>query len=526
MPHALFISVRLHDGRYHGAGEWPPAPARLFQALVAGAGLSGPIEDGTRKALEWLERCSPPTIGVPRTLDGQSIVLYVPNNDLDKVGGDPRRIAEIRGATKKVKPRLFNARVPFLYAWLYEADEVARRHAPALCKLAERIYQFGRGVDFAWACAEVIDSAELEDQLLAFPGSIHRPSPSRREPTLDSPMENSLASLLERYAAYGQRFKADRQGKKTTTAFSKPPRRRFTPIAYESPPLRHAYELRRSGDDSFAPWPLEQVGKLVIWLRDGAVRRLLEVLPDRRADINRVLIGRKPDGSNAGPTSERVRILPLPSIGHPHADRDIRRVLIEVPASCPLPDSAVEWAFSGLELVDPDTGEVLDTTVVPTSNEESARMLTHYGIGVQVGSRRWRTVTAAVLPEARRRIEPTRRLVEAKGGGERCDEIRRAAGAVTQALRHAGIRSKVEAIRVQREPFEARGARVEAFAPGTRFPKERIWHVEVKLDESVVGPIVIGDGRFLGLGFMAPARGAGDQGEADKPEELLDRRDS
>ena len=38
MPaHALLIEVRLPGGRYHGVGDWPPAPFRLFQALVAGA---------------------------------------------------------------------------------------------------------------------------------------------------------------------------------------------------------------------------------------------------------------------------------------------------------------------------------------------------------------------------------------------------------------------------------------------------------------------------------------------------------
>jgi CRISPR-associated protein Csb2 len=57
---------------------------------------------------------------------------------------------------------------------------------------------------------------------------------------------------------------------------------------------------------------------------------------------------------------------------------------------------------------------------------------------------------------------------------------------------------------VQREPFEARGSRVEAFAEGTRFSKERLWHVELELDRPVEGPLVIGDGRFLGLGVMAP----------------------
>ena len=56
MTRHLLIAVHLHaDGmgtaRYHGmhqgAPEWPPAPARIFQALVAGVGRSevtGPAE--------------------------------------------------------------------------------------------------------------------------------------------------------------------------------------------------------------------------------------------------------------------------------------------------------------------------------------------------------------------------------------------------------------------------------------------------------------------------------------------------
>ena len=37
MERALLVAIRFHEGRYHGAGGWPPAPARLFQALMAGA---------------------------------------------------------------------------------------------------------------------------------------------------------------------------------------------------------------------------------------------------------------------------------------------------------------------------------------------------------------------------------------------------------------------------------------------------------------------------------------------------------
>jgi CRISPR-associated protein Csb2 len=132
--------------------------------------------------------------------------------------------------------------------------------------------------------------------------------------------------------------------------------------------------------------------------------------------------------------------------------------------------------------------------------------LRHYGLEADGRHRVWRTVTPAALPEdaRRRRIDPARKRDEAKAGSERAGEQARAAAAVCQALRHAGARAGVEVIRVRREPFEANGARVEAFADGTRFAKERLWHVEIAFEAPVSGPLAFGDGRFLGLGVLAP----------------------
>ncbi|HEX9640166.1 MAG TPA: type I-U CRISPR-associated protein Csb2, partial [Candidatus Krumholzibacteria bacterium] len=80
MSHALVIRVRFHDGRYHGAGDWPPSPARLFQALVAAAGLNGQLA-ALRHSLEWFEKLpSAPTIGAPKARRGQRVMFYMPNN--------------------------------------------------------------------------------------------------------------------------------------------------------------------------------------------------------------------------------------------------------------------------------------------------------------------------------------------------------------------------------------------------------------------------------------------------------------
>jgi CRISPR-associated protein Csb2 len=503
MPRALLITVRFHDGRHHASGHGPPAPARLFQALVAGAGLGGPLGLRDSEALEWLENREPPVMASPFTLAGQRVLTYVPNNDLDAVGGDARRIAEIR-TPKTIEPRLFDAGIPWLYAWAFDHDEESECQAQVICALAERLYRLGGGVDMAWAWGEVLDAEEFEARLSSYSGLVYRSSGGGSGRTLACPKPGSLESLKDRYAASSQRFTTEGSGAGAKRLFSQAPRPRFAQVAYESPPSRRVYELREATSEApFGVWPLAQACSLVGWLRDGAAGRLRRALPDRGSEIERVLIGRKADGTDEGPTSARVRIVPLPSIGHHHADRGIRRVLVEVPAGCPLRADDVYWAFSGLELGDQPAGEILNLILTPSADET---MLARYIAADRARSRVWRTVTPAALPgkARRRRIEPTRRAAEAKGGAERAAEQACAAAAVIQALRHIEVHAQVEAVRVQREPFEAKGERVEAFAPGTRFAKERLWHAEITFETPITGPLVIGDGRFLGLGVMAP----------------------
>ncbi len=498
MSGALLIAVRLHDGRYHGARDWPPAPARLFQALVAGVGLGGPLLATECEALRWLERkCeqAPPIIGAPTAWFGQQVMLYMPNNDLDRVGGDPHRTAEIRTAKKFFKPHVFDPAIPFLYAWSLDATEGNEPNPHVICTLADRLYQFGRGIDMAWAWAELLDGNELDARLASYEGRIYRPS-GGGEARLLCPQRGSFASISVRYRAYGTRLGLGDPGKQL---FTQPPKPRFAQVAYESQPRRQTFALcKKPFGGSFFPYAQARAYELVMWIRDEAVQRLRKTLPARHVEIERVLIGRKADGSNDGPASERVRIVPLPSIGHEHVDRGIRRVLVEVPSGCALGAEDVWWAVSGIDHVNTDTGEV-DFVITPADED---KMLPRY----LEQSRVWRTVTPAALPEQtkRRRIDPTRRLEEPKGGDERMQEQRRAAGAVVQALRHADVRAAARMIRVQREPFERQGARADAFAEGTRFAKERLCHVEITFDAPVSGPLVIGDGRFLGLGVMAP----------------------
>lgn len=497
MPRALVLSLELHDPRYHGQPEWPPAPARLFQALVAGSGAGG-LAAGARAALEWLESLNPPTIVAPVALVGQGVASWVPNNDLDAVERDPERTSEIRTG-KWLRPRLLGTPARFVYVWRFDGLEEAERHGEIVCGLAAKLYQFGRGVDMAWATGELLDASTADQRLTLGSGRTYVPTPGGGGNELESPMPGSLRSLDERFRAGSQRFRTESRGKRTRELFTQSPRPRFRAVSYDSPPSRAVFALRSpDADDGFMSWPLTQASALIERVRNRAVERLTHSLADRTADVERVLVGRKANGADDGPIAARVRIVPLPSIGHEYVDRKIRRILVEVPAECPIRAADVHWAFSGSDLTDVGTGEVL-TMLTRTDND---RMLDRF----VRPSIRWRTVTAAGLPEMarRRRIEPARLNEDAKGGIERQTEEGRAASAVLQALRHAGVTSLPARVRVQREPFDARGERAEAFAAGTRFAKERLWHVDITFAKPMSGPLVIGDGRFLGLGVMEP----------------------
>ncbi len=490
----LALTIRLHDRRFHGIDEWPPSPARVFQALVAGCARGAALPEPTQQALEYLEQLDPPLIAAPSCELGQDYGSFVPNNDADALGGDLSKLPDIR-TRKRIRPRMLAGSADLLFAWTL-LDETGP--IDALIGASEQLYQLGRGVDMAWAQAEVLSPGELETRVAAHAGVVHRPASGPGANALACPTRGTLRSLLARFQSARSRLKASGTG---TVLFSQPPKAHFAQIAYGAGPSRFLYELRTPNGDDLQPWPLWRATSLVERLRDSAAENLRKALPAQVNQVERALIGRKRDGSDASAAARRVRVLPLPSIGHTHADQAIRRVLVEVPREAEIAAGDVQWAFSGVEPCDPSTGAVDPFLLTPATEEG---MFERYA---QAG-RLWRSITPLALPELamRRRIEPSRRREERKGAVERSEEEQRARAAVLNALRHAHVRERPLAIDVQREPFDLKGARAERFAAGSRFAKERLWHVRLRFAAPVEGPLALGDGRFLGLGVMAPVR--------------------
>jgi len=507
MPH-LFFKIRIHGARYHGLDtwgrpEWPPSPARLFQAFIAGAAKGAVLCEKDRDALVWLERLDPPVIAAPAARMGQYFSHFMPNNDLDTVGGDINRISEIRTATKRFHPRIFDRETPFLYAWPFDHG---REHAERMRDLADRLYQLGRGVDMAWAIAEILDSGAAEARLSDHSGAIYRPTLNGVGSGLACQFPGSLSSLIDRYAKDRTRFKirlepaprkkTPSRAKSVRQTFSQSPKPRFNQVSYNCPPVRQLYDLRdMTQNAAFHPWPFSQAVRLVEMVRNGVAEKLKAALPDKTKNIEQIF-GLCRHSSEADKAT-RIRIIPLPSIGHQYADHGIRRLLVEIPPDCrAIAADDIDWGFSGFGSIEEATGEI-SWALNPA---EERGMLAHYGIGDenQPGSRLWHTVTPMALPLSRPRGR--------KSGSERMVVERNATLSVAQALRHVGFTSRPESIRVQREPFDTKGARAARFAPDTRFAAGRLWHVEIKFARSLAGPLIAGDGRYLGLGLMKPVK--------------------
>ncbi len=498
MPSMLCVTVRFHEGRYHGldnrrAHEWPPAPARLFQALLAGAARGTEVPATVAAALDWMQALPPPVIAAPRSTPGQAYLSFVPNNDLDAVLPAHRYYGDAVAKTrvgKRIRPALFDAAIPIVYLWSVGDDD----QIPALCAAAKGLYQLGRGVDMAWADAVLVDGAEAERQLLEHGGVVYRPAgDAEGHDRLLCPRAGLLHSLTVRFEAMRTRFRMDRTERRPVRAFVQPPKPRLAWVAYGAQPHRFTFELREpDARAGYAALPLHRATELVQGARDKAAEHLRAAVPDLADSVDRYLIGR---GAGDTDKASRVRLVPIPSVGHEDADMAIRRLEVLVPQTCPLAAEDVSWAFSRVAWRRDD-----GLVVRHLQRGDDGRMAARFA---QRG-RHWRSVTPLALPVGRRRVDPDRAVGNAKGGAERAAEESRAAAAVRQALRHEGVSAPVAQVLVQREPFDRRGARAEWFAAGTRFSKEKLWHAAVTFAESIPGPLVLGNGRFVGLGLMCP----------------------
>lgn len=464
------LTVHFITGRYHGA-EWPPSPARLFQALVAGARTGKAAVEWNQRwesALVWIEGLQPPSIEARPKTDGTGYRLFVPNNSLDGLVSTK--------TAKEVAPKILAERslgeADVIYRWEVPDEEWVAGHVTALDELCARLRTLGWGVDFAAACARIERDPKTN------PGMDRFTPDESGTGRLRVPIAGTLVDLEQSHQRFLGRIsirginpytRATRFREARYRGGFGPQRRRW--IGFQLEPLSET----RFGKD----W--EQVQTVAAWLRHGAGVALAQEELEQSWIDSYVLGHTGPDEMG-----RRLSFVPLPSIGHQHSDGKVRRALITEPAGVSAADrealDLLALKLSGFTLT--AEGGVARAVIVRLERGDwVTRMYTRR-------ASRWETVTPVILhghnaSRGRISVSKTERLL-------------------WQAFDEAGIPSDlITDLSFQSAPFWP-GSKAAA---AIRVPRHlEGWprlHVQVRFREAVEGPVIAGIGRHYGIGLFA-----------------------
>ena len=465
----LAVSVEFLHGTFRGdpdgtantshltQGEWPPAPSRLFAALVAADGTRArcTVTDGAE--LEWFERLPPPVIHAHaqpwhQILQPRYVVKHKgtasPSTHQEYVG----RIGVLTRPGVRVTPRHPHV----VYSWNASPPETT---LGALRRRAARIGYLGASD----SPVRVRVLAQMPAAAVA--GNAFVPA-ADGDVAINVPAPGDVRILDRMYDAWCEHG-ADIG------------RAQFPALRHEAP-----YRSPRTATQ-------RESGEVVAWLRLGTAvsgRRVATVTALFKAAVLRKyqeLHGDPPavlHGHGFGSNGyEIARFLALPDVGFTWSRGRIHGLALWMP---PGSDSAVrrrarDAAFAVRRL----TGRGIDVSVAPRDGEP--RPVAAHPDRWSRSAHRWATAFPAIH-ERRRALD----LAE-----------------VSQWCRHAGLPAPVT-FRAARGPL-VRGAvdlaPVEVNRPGR--PGRPYSHVELRFATPVPGPLVIGAGRQRGFGLCVPVDG-------------------
>jgi len=338
-----FVAASEPDSRERA--EWPPHPARVFMALVAAHFATG-ADPEEREALLWLESLPPPALRVSDAIPRAVVTHYVPVND--KPGEEEKPPTAIIQSA----PQLARDRQPRTFARVWPEEDTVYLVWPEAApepKLAAALESL---------CAKVTrigHSTSLVQMWVAGPGEVNEltwvPDDERAELQLRVTAAGTLEELEHRYNAQAveaytslklaaeddsdkQRQKAAR--KKLKEQFGGVPPEQLRPqiSIYQGYARKHpeASVPRASGtvfDPHFLVFRLErqQAPFAALGLQTAleVVQRWREALvslcSQASEGVREIVSGHdRQGGPLQGP---HLALIPLAFVGHPHADGHI-----------------------------------------------------------------------------------------------------------------------------------------------------------------------------------------------------------
>jgi CRISPR-associated protein Csb2 len=451
IEHLLGVAFAA-QGPDSAAPDWPPQPDRVFSALVAAWAARGARPE-ERAALEWLERQGVPEIAASPAHHRPAPVSYVPPND--KLTTKPNPHWRMR------QPRRFPAALPLDPTMRLVWPDVEEAPAAALDALARDVAHIGHSASLT-RCRFRLEP----------------PPPGDRQPARRRIYAGRLAQLEAAFATGRRPAPGD-------------------PVA----PARAA--PTPSTNTVSGDWLVLEVTAGALDLRAAplAARTLRDAVMSGygRAGLTvpEWVSGHRPDGS---PTDRpHLAIVPMAFAGFPHADGALMGFAFVPPSEqgSLLDDDGFRTALSRVMEGGPDGRRTIAVggtglRVAPSLDSELASLdPARYRRSARV----WGTVTPLVLP---------RHLKSADAG-----EI---AALIRLACTHVGLPEPEVAVphkhsAVDGAPSATPGARAPRWT-GWRVPdtlaSRRMTHAVLRFAEPVTGPVLIGAGRFVGLGLCLP----------------------
>lgn len=505
-PYPLF-----HGSRDAGEAEWPPSPLRVFQSLLNAACLrvrGRPLAPEVRNALQILEVLRPNVVAPAATVSDIGYRSYVPHNQTDLVtaawhrGNTEASLASHR-VEKDHRPMRIDTvgdELPTVH-YLYALD--ATTAEPKV--LLDAIRPSVRSIHFlGWGIDQVVADATLIDDTISANLTGERYSPTARGGTpLRAPRKGSLDALHARHDRFLNRL----NGSDWTPV---PPLTTLDIVRYrrDDEPLPRPHAVFRLLDSNGEPtrYPHARLVHIAGMVRHLAITSLKGKAPPGVTDadewLSRFVRGK---GQDVEQSHEKLSFVPLPSIGHAHADAMIRNVMLVAPIGC---DDQLNFVVRHIDggTLSPQDGDDNDSAIdsAPVGLPDSIEKFTPpHGKFIDTSylgdSRVWESVTPVILD----------------GHNDKKDA--KTVKLIQLALQRAGIVSPCE-FTWQSLPFIKHGLsahkyRLDPSAPdgkrpaGYHFPKHlrdrTVVHVRLTFAHAVAGPITLGAGRHCGFGLMA-----------------------
>ena len=533
----LGIEVNFLTGRYVATfhndrrqPEWPPHPARLFSALVAAWADADEPDQSEREALEWLEAQGHPAVAASRAVPRKVVSHFVPVNDMSIIDTTSYRKAyeqNAQGVGLAVAPST-EARVTLKdtsAALMMFPDRQGAEKKTSKGK--KRKVEIGKQerffpsvtpdearVTYIWDGLSPEGTGEILDRLLGRVTRLGHPASlvSCRvapDPSLPTHMPGDGGGQSLRSIRRGQRAELERRFERHRE--SGPRALPYTDVRYRAvagtSQTAEPHEPDTAGDwivfelahDSRA-FPGTRAVELATSMRSAVLHYAEDPIPEG-------ISGHTPAGD---PTAApHVAFLPLPYVGFERADGRLLGIAVSVPRT--LPEAARRALFRAIGTWEDAVGShPLQLTL---GSRGVVRMSRQRGPATLVSlrpevwnrpSRRWVSATPVALPRHPGRLRKGTAAARAKAWSL-------AESAVADACIHVGLPAP-SAVQVSLTPFIT-GARVAggfpAFAQTGRGGKpirRQLVHASLTFAAVVTGPMMLGAGRFLGLGLMRPAR--------------------